>query len=240
VSATPNSISRKALLTAGAGLAAMALDAGPFRLSALAAASSGGNAHLAALMAGNARFVAGNPRCVPATARRTELANGQAPFAAVLGCSDSRVPVETIFDHDPGDVFVVRVAGNFVTDTGLGSLEYSVAVLKSELIMVLGHSSCGAVKPKLTLAERTYRCGDDACGHVADRDANAAANLAAWGEHTLGLCPCVTQAGDRHPSGPSAGTPRHACGGWVSAAAVPVAAVPPGEAGTSRPRASAA
>lgn len=141
----PNPISRKALLTAGAGLAAMALDAGPFRLSALAA-PSGRNAHLAALMAGNARFAAGTPRCVPATARRTELANGQAPFAAVLGCSDSRVPVETIFDHDPGDVFVVRVAGNFVTDTGLGSLEYSVAVLKSELVMVLGHSSCGAVK----------------------------------------------------------------------------------------------
>lgn len=142
-----DNISRKALLTAGAGLAAMAIDAGPLRLSALAATnSSGGNAHLAALMAGNARFVAGTPRCVPATARRTELANGQAPFAAVLGCSDSRVPVETIFDHDPGDVFVVRVAGNFVTDTGLGSLEYAVAVLKSELIMVLGHSACGAVK----------------------------------------------------------------------------------------------
>ena len=145
MSDTPNTISRRTLLTAGAGLAAMALDAGPLRLSALAA-SGGGNAHLAALMAGNARFVAGAPRCVPATARRTELANGQAPFAAVLGCSDSRVPVETIFDHDPGDVFVVRVAGNFVTDTGLGSLEYAVAVLKAELIMVLGHSSCGAVK----------------------------------------------------------------------------------------------
>jgi putative transposase len=97
-------------------------------------------------------------------------------------------------------------------------------------------SACGAVRPKLTLAERTYRCDNHACGHVADRDVNAAANLAAWGEHTLGLCPCVTQAGDRHPGGPSAGSTRHACGGWVSAAAVPAASVPPGEAGTSRPR----
>jgi putative transposase len=97
-------------------------------------------------------------------------------------------------------------------------------------------SACGAVRPKLTLAVRTYRCGDDACGHVADRDANAAANLAAWGEHTLGLCPCVTQAGDRHPGGPSAEPVRHACGGWVSAAASQAAAVLPGEAGTSRPR----
>jgi putative transposase len=97
-------------------------------------------------------------------------------------------------------------------------------------------SACGAVRPKLTLAVRTDRCGDDACGHVADRDANAAANLAAWGEHTLGLCPCVTQAGDRHPGGPSAEPVRHACGGWVSAAASQAAAVLPGEAGTSRPR----
>ena len=92
----------------------------------------------------------------------------------------------------------------------------------------------GAVKPKLTLAERTYRC--DACGLIADRDVNAAANLAAWGEHTLGLGPGVTQVGDRHPGGPSAERARHACGGWVSAAANQVAAVPPGEAGTSRPR----
>jgi putative transposase len=97
-------------------------------------------------------------------------------------------------------------------------------------------SACGAVRPKLTLAERTYRCADDACGHVADRDVNAAANLAAWGEHTLGVCPCVTQVGDRHPGGASAEPVRHACGGWVSAAASQAAAVPPGEAGTSRPR----
>ena len=95
-------------------------------------------------------------------------------------------------------------------------------------------SACGALRPKLTLAERTYRC--DACGLVLDRDVNAAANLAAWGEHTLGTCPCVTRAGDRHPGGPTAGASRHACGGWVSAASDLVAAVPPSEAGTSRPR----
>jgi putative transposase len=99
-------------------------------------------------------------------------------------------------------------------------------------------SACGAVRPKLTLAERTYRC--DACGLICDRDVNAAANLAAWGEHTLGICPCVTQVGDRHPGGPTAGASRHACGGWVSAAASQAAAVPPGEAGTSQPRASLA
>jgi putative transposase len=101
-------------------------------------------------------------------------------------------------------------------------------------------SACGAVRPKLTLSERTYRCDNDSCGYVADRDVNAAANLAAWGEHTLGTCPCVTQAGHRHPGGPTAGSSRHACGGWVSAAARQAATVLPGEAGTSRPRASVA
>jgi putative transposase len=95
-------------------------------------------------------------------------------------------------------------------------------------------SACGAVRPKLTLAERTYRC--DACGLIRDRDVNAAANLAAWGEHALGICRCVTRAGDRHPGGPTAEPVRHACGGWVSAAASQVMAVPPGEAGTSRSR----
>jgi putative transposase len=101
-------------------------------------------------------------------------------------------------------------------------------------------SACGAVRPKLTLAERTYRCGDDTCSLVMDRDVNAAANLAAWGEHTLGNCPCVTQAGDRHPGGPSAESARHACGGWVSGKAHTAAPGLPGEAGTSRPRRGAA
>ena len=101
-------------------------------------------------------------------------------------------------------------------------------------------SACGAVRSKLTLAERTYRCADPDCGHVADRDVNAAVNLAAWGEHTLGHCPCVTQAGDRHPGGPSAERARHACGGWVSGTAGQAVPVLPNEAGTSQPRASVA
>ncbi|HEY9181367.1 MAG TPA: carbonic anhydrase, partial [Candidatus Baltobacteraceae bacterium] len=78
--------------------------------------------------------------------RVRELASGQSPFATVLGCADSRVPVETVFDHEPGDIFVVRLAGNFMSEAALASIEYAVAVLKSPLVMVLGHSSCGAVK----------------------------------------------------------------------------------------------
>ncbi|HET9028935.1 MAG TPA: carbonic anhydrase [Candidatus Aquilonibacter sp.] len=98
------------------------------------------------LMAGNARFVADRAICPPLTARRLELAEGQSPFAIVVSCSDSRVPVETVFDQIPGNIFGVRVAGNFVDEHGLGSIEYSVAVLKSTLILVLGHTHCGAVK----------------------------------------------------------------------------------------------
>lgn len=108
------------------------------------AASSPSQA-LALLKAGNARFVAGKSECGPLTARRMELTQGQSPFAIVLGCSDSRVPIETVFDQVPGHLFVVRLAGNFADDNGLGSMEYGVAVLKSSLILVLGHSGCGAI-----------------------------------------------------------------------------------------------
>lgn len=119
---------------------------------------------LAKLKAGNARFAAGKPECAPLTARIAELAHGQNPFAVVLGCSDSRVPVETIFDQIPGNLFVVRVAGNFLTDDGLGSVEYSVAVLKSKLILVLGHSSCGAVSAAVSYV----KSGTSQPGHIQD------------------------------------------------------------------------
>jgi carbonic anhydrase len=128
---------------------ASALAAGMMRAGASAAnerAPMSANAALKNLMDGNARFVAGTPRARASVGRVIQLATGQAPFATVLGCADSRVPVETIFDHDPGDIFVVRLAGNFVSDAALASIEYATAVLKSPLVMVLGHTSCGAVQ----------------------------------------------------------------------------------------------
>lgn len=97
------------------------------------------------LKAGNHRFVAGNPHSESYRPHLAALADGQNPFAIVLGCSDSRVPIETVFDRRPGEVFVVRVAGNFINDDNLGSIEYAVEVLKATLIVVLGHSNCGAV-----------------------------------------------------------------------------------------------
>jgi carbonic anhydrase len=122
-----------------AGGSASAAGAGPQR-----AAESPSEA-LALLKEGNERFVGDRGTCASLSVRRLELAAGQNPFAIVLGCSDSRVPIETVFDQVPGHIFVVRVAGNFVTADGLGSIEYGVAVLKAPLIVVLGHSACGAV-----------------------------------------------------------------------------------------------
>ncbi len=96
---------------------------------------------------GNWRFRSGMPMGLNRTAmRRQEVAAGQKPFAAVVGCSDSRVPPELIFDVGLGDLFVVRAAGNVLDEAGLGSLEYAAEHLGVGLILVLGHSDCGAVK----------------------------------------------------------------------------------------------
>src|ERR1700761_3182215 len=98
------------------------------------------------LKEGNVRFVAGHPiHCNPQTQVKLTAA-GQAPFAAVLGCMDSRVAPELVFDQQIGDIFAVRVAGNFVNTDILGSLEYATEVAGAKLIVVLGHSDCGAIK----------------------------------------------------------------------------------------------
>lgn len=96
---------------------------------------------------GNARFVAGEPRHPRQDVdRRHELAAAQAPRAALFGCSDSRLAAEIIFDEGLGDLFVVRNAGQVISDSVVGSLEYAVAVLGVPLIVVLGHDACGAVR----------------------------------------------------------------------------------------------
>lgn len=102
---------------------------------------------IAALEEGNARFFSGQSRRpeISANERRAQIM-GQTPFAAVLACSDSRVPVELVFDQGLGDLFVVRVAGNVVGEAGLGTLEYAIKHLKVHLILVLGHEGCGAVE----------------------------------------------------------------------------------------------
>ena len=100
-----------------------------------------------ALKEGNERFVAGKPEHPSQSVEhRAGLAAGQKPIAAVLGCADSRVAAELIFDQGLGDIFVVRTAGQAIDSAVLGSIEYAVTVLNVPLIVVLGHDSCGAVK----------------------------------------------------------------------------------------------
>jgi carbonic anhydrase len=102
------------------------------------------------LLRGNHRFVTGKQEHPnQAASYRRDLAAGQHPVAAILGCADSRVPPEIIFDQGLGDLFTVRVAGNVVDDATLGSLEYAVEHLGVPLIIVLGHSGCGAVQAAL-------------------------------------------------------------------------------------------
>jgi carbonic anhydrase len=97
------------------------------------------------LMQGNSRYAANTPEQKDFSADRAERVSAQYPIAAVLSCSDSRVAPEIAFDQGPGDVFVVRVAGNFINVDGLASLEYAVKFLGVPLLMVLGHTNCGAV-----------------------------------------------------------------------------------------------
>jgi carbonic anhydrase len=111
---------------------------------------------------GNARFVAGRlSSTTPAAiaASRLKVAQGQKPFAIIVGCSDSRVGPEVIFDQKVGDIFVIRTAGEVVDSVALGSIEYAVAHLGSPLVMVLGHEKCGAVAAAVAGAKEP--------GHIA-------------------------------------------------------------------------
>lgn len=131
---------------------------------ACAAAPSGVTAAeaLQRLEKGNSRFVAGHLSSVtPAAiaASRKKVAQGQKPFAIIVGCSDSRVGPEVIFDQKVGDIFVIRTAGEVVDPVALGSIEYAVAHLGSPLIVVLGHERCGAVAAAVAGAKEP--------GHIA-------------------------------------------------------------------------
>jgi carbonic anhydrase len=107
------------------------------------------------LKAGNERFANGNSRHADESlALRHRLESGQHPFATVLGCSDSRVPVELIFDQGFGDLFVIRVAGNVITDGVIGSIEYARIHLNTQLLVILGHEGCGAVTAALEARNR--------------------------------------------------------------------------------------
>ena len=99
------------------------------------------------LLSGNQRFVAGKGTAY--TGFRADLASGQAPFAVIVGCSDSRAPAEIVFDVGLGDLFVVRVGGNIVAPSQVGSVEFAVSQFGTRLVMVMGHTRCGAIAATL-------------------------------------------------------------------------------------------
>ncbi|MCA2216229.1 carbonic anhydrase [Jidongwangia harbinensis] len=158
--------SRRSVLL-GAGLAAGAGLAGTGMLAASPAAAAepvhGPAEALARLRAGNQRFITGRPRHPHQTiAHLHKLASGQHPFAITLGCADSRVPPEILFDQGLGDLFDNRVAGNIVDDLLLGSIEFAVEEFESPLIVLLGHERCGAI----TATIDAIRTGGTAPGHI--------------------------------------------------------------------------
>lgn len=117
---------------------------------------------LARLIEGNKRFMQGAMTPFNVIKERNLLVDGQNPFACVLACADSRVSPEFVFDEELGDLFVTRVAGNYVTNDILASLEYAVAELKAPLIMVMGHTECGAIKAAIKAFDDDY----DFPGHI--------------------------------------------------------------------------
>jgi carbonic anhydrase len=133
-----------------AGLAAAGVVASG-GVPALAQTGLTGEAAMRELMAGNERFVAGKITSFPEDLKilKEKTVTKQEPFAAVLSCADSRVPVEIIFDQSIGHLFVTRVAGNMVTPEIIASLEYGVAVLGLKAILVMGHSNCGAISASI-------------------------------------------------------------------------------------------
>ena len=152
-------LSRRVLLSGGL---AAGLQAHLTRAAEPAQSGVPGAEALRMLLAGNERYVANHPKERNFDSGRAERVTGQRPFAAVLCCSDSRVAPEFVFDEGPGKLFVVRVAGNVLSDDGLASLEYAVKYLGVRLVMVLGHRNCGAVDAAI----KTVRTGEPLPGHL--------------------------------------------------------------------------
>jgi carbonic anhydrase len=123
------------------------------------------------LRAGNRRFVSGvrHRDSITSQARRTELATGQQPFAIILGCADSRVPAEIIFDQGLGDLFVIRVAGNIVAPSQVGSVEFAAEQYETRLVVVLGHSRCGVVLATLDELRRPTESQSRNLRFIVDR-----------------------------------------------------------------------
>ncbi|MDA9961614.1 carbonic anhydrase, partial [Opitutales bacterium] len=122
------------------------------------------------LKKGNKRFAEGKEslRAVPDPNKREALIEGQDPLAIILGCSDSRAPAEIIFDHGLGDLFVIRVAGNIVAPSQIGSIEFAAERFGTSLVVVLGHSRCGAVRATLEELEHPHEHRSPNLGSIVE------------------------------------------------------------------------
>ena len=164
-------LSRRGLLGLGAAAATTAF-AGGFALPGSAAAEQATSAPndispedaLARLVEGNSRYVANAGCNGDFSVGRAARAGAQYPFAGILSCADSRVAPELLFDQGPGELFVMRVAGNFVDISGLASIEYGGAVLGIPLLVVMGHTNCGAVSATIRVVEE----GTELPGHLPE------------------------------------------------------------------------
>lgn len=157
-------LSRRKLFQGGLGLLAAATLPVAAYAQAATNPSDTPDAALDKLMQGNARYIGNELRERDFSVGRVARTQGQSPFAAILGCADSRIAPELAFDQGPGNLFVVRVAGNFVTPDGLASLEYGAAVLGTKVILVLGHSNCGAINATVGALQK----GNDLPGHIGE------------------------------------------------------------------------
>jgi carbonic anhydrase len=124
---------------------------------------------LARLKDGNRRFAADAPALSAVTRKRPDLSAPQQPFAIVLGCSDSRVPAEIVFDQGLGDLFVIRVAGNIVAPSQVGSVEFAAERFGTRLVVVLGHSQCGAILATIEELQRPSETQSRNLRSIVDR-----------------------------------------------------------------------
>jgi len=125
--------------------------------------------------------------------RRNELTEGQEPFAIILGCSDSRVPAEFVFDQGLGDLFVIRIAGNIVAPSQIGSVELAAALFGTHLVVVLGHSQCGAIHAAIDELDNPEKLHSKGLNPIVDRIKPTIQHLVS-GENNLGAEALVAKA----------------------------------------------
>jgi carbonic anhydrase len=159
---------RRGLTLAGVAFAWSTFQSNSFARQAKVKSPTNPDEALAELSAGNKRYVTGKNIHRDFGPERPALAEGQQPFAIILGCADSRVAPELAFDQSRGRLFVVRLAGNFVDDNGLASMEFGASVLGACLIMVLGHNECGAVKAAVNVVTKNAQLPGHLPGLVAN------------------------------------------------------------------------